>query len=169
MKKSGRDLQDLNRKSHKSSRRHASKMVKGTQDRVTMTNLKSQLLKRNSGAEKSKVAAKAVKKKNETSPKQKEGKNTTTNETTEYFVKALLDVRVRKKKEEVLVFWTTKEESWEPVSEIAKTHKEEIEELKSALAEKRPSKDSSKLTNIKEKSREKKQGKVILFYLHVFQ
>jgi len=141
----------------------------GTQDRVTMTNLKSQLLKRNSGAEKSKVAAKAVKKKNETSPKQKEGKNTTTNETTEYFVKALLDVRVRKKKEEVLVFWTTKEESWEPVSEIAKTHKEEIEELKSALAEKRPSNDSSKLTNIKEKSREKKQGKVSLFYLHVFQ
>jgi hypothetical protein len=141
----------------------------GTQDRVTMTNLKSQLLKRNSGAEKSKVAAKAVKKKDGTSPKQKEGKNTTTNETTEYFVKALLDVRVRKKKEEVLVFWTTKEESWEPVSEIAKTHKEEIEELKSALAEKRPSKDSSKLTNIKEKSREKKQGKVSLFYLHVFQ
>jgi len=53
----------------------------GTQDRVTMTNLKSQLLKRNSGAEKSKVAAKAVKKKDGTSPKQK-GKNTTTNETT---------------------------------------------------------------------------------------
>jgi len=141
----------------------------GTQDRVTMTNLKSQLLKRNSGAEKSKVAAKAAKKKDGTSPKQKEGKNTTTNETTEYFVKALLDVRVRKKKEEVLVFWTTKEESWEPVSEIAKTHKEEIEELKSALAETRPSNDSSKLTNIKEKSREKKQGKVSLFYLHVFQ
>jgi hypothetical protein len=33
----------------------------------------------------------------------------------------------------VLVLWATNEETWEPVSEIAKTHQEEINELRRAL------------------------------------
>ena len=33
----------------------------------------------------------------------------------------------------VLVLWATNEETWEPVSEIAKTHQEEINELRQAL------------------------------------
>jgi hypothetical protein len=137
----------------------------GIADRNAINSLKSQLLKGSSGAgNKSSIAAKR------STGGKKGGKTTKETEKTaeepEYHVERLIDIRVRNKKEEVLVYWTTQEESWEPVSEIVKTHEEEIAELKSALAEKRPSKDTSK---VKERSREEKEGKVSLFYLHAFQ
>jgi hypothetical protein len=127
----------------------------GIADRNTINTLKSQLLKGSSGTVKKKVAV------NKSNSGKKGGRTTKETgkrtEEPEYHVERLIDIRVRNKKEEVLVYWTTEEESWEPASEIAKTHQEEIEELKSALAEKR------------EKSREEKEGKVSLFYLHAFQ
>jgi hypothetical protein len=51
----------------------------------------------------------------------------------EWDVKKLIKFKIVNNDLKVLVLWATNEETWEPVSEIAKTHQEEINELRQAL------------------------------------
>lgn len=52
----------------------------------------------------------------------------------EWHVKKLIKFKVVNNDLKVLVLWTTNETTWEPVSEIAITHQDEIDELRRALS-----------------------------------